>query len=90
MPLNIKDPVTEQLATDVAALAHETKTLAVKTALRERKQRLEADRHRDRRRRRLRQFLEGEAWPQVPAEILGRPLSRDERERILGYGPEGV
>jgi len=90
MPLNIKDPDTEQLAADVAALAHETKTLAVKTALRERKQRLEAELRRDRRGERLRRFLEGEAWPQVPAEVLGQPTSRDERERILGYGPEGV
>ena len=42
MALNIKDPETEQLAAQVAALAGETKTRAVKVALRERKERLTA------------------------------------------------
>ncbi len=90
MPLNIKDPATEQLAADVAALAQETKTLAVKTALRERKQRLEAQRRRRDRSERLSRFLQDEAWPQIPADVLGQPVSREEREHILGYGPEGV
>jgi antitoxin VapB len=90
MPLNIKDPATEQLAADVADLAQETKTLAVKTALHERKQRLEAEARRGGRSERLTRFLEDEAWPQIPAEVLGQPVSRAERERILGYGPEGV
>jgi antitoxin VapB len=90
MALNIKDPATEQLATEVAALAQETKTLAVKTALHERKQRLDAERRRRDRGERLTRFLEDEAWPQIPADVLGRPVSREERERILGYGPGGV
>jgi antitoxin VapB len=89
MALNIKDPETEQLAAQVAALAGETKTRAVKTALRERKERLAArvaarDRGRD-----LRRFLADEVWPQVPPDVLGQPLSRAEREAILGYGPDG-
>lgn len=90
MPLNIKDPATEQLAAEVAALAQETKTLAVKTALQERKHRLEAERRRAHRGERLTRFLEDEAWPQIPADVLGRAMSREERERILGYGQEGV
>ena len=89
MPLNIKDPETERLAAEVAALSGETKTRAVRVALEERKRRLL------RRRARpdadsLRRFLVEEAWPQVPKEVLGRPLSREEREEILGYGPEGA
>lgn len=90
MALNIKDPVTEQLAGEVAELAHETKTNAVRTALQERKERLEAAARRGQRGERLARFLEDEAWPQVPPELLGRPISREEREAILGYGPEGV
>jgi antitoxin VapB len=90
MALNIKDAETEQLAAQVAALAGETKTRAVKTALKERKARLTArvadrDRVRD-----LHRFLAEEAWPQVPADVLGKPLSRAEREAILGYGPQGL
>ncbi|MCA1672325.1 MAG: type II toxin-antitoxin system VapB family antitoxin, partial [Actinobacteria bacterium] len=42
MALNIKDPETERLATEVAALAGETKTAAVRVALRERLERLHA------------------------------------------------
>ena len=42
MALNIKDSETEQLAGEVASLAGESKTGAVRQALRERKSRLEA------------------------------------------------
>jgi hypothetical protein len=27
---------------------------------------------------------------QIPEEILGRPISKAERETVLVYGPEGV
>jgi len=90
MALNIKDPETEQLAAEVAALAAETKTGAIRVALLERKQRLTAQAARGGRSGRLRRFLTEEAWPQIPATALGGELSRAERERILGYGPEGV
>jgi antitoxin VapB len=40
MALNIKDPETEKLAAEVAAITGESKTQAVKVALQERKQRL--------------------------------------------------
>ncbi|MBV9163118.1 MAG: type II toxin-antitoxin system VapB family antitoxin [Pseudonocardiales bacterium] len=87
MALNIKDPETERLATEVAALAGETKTSAVRVALRERLDRLRASAEDpvDR----LHRFLVDEAWPQVPVELRGG-LTKREREVILGYGPEGV
>ena len=90
MALNIKDPETERLAVEVAALAGETKTRAVRVALRERKERLGRRVARRDRGEELRRFLEGEAWPQVPPEMLGRPVTRAEREAILGYGRDGV
>jgi antitoxin VapB len=88
--LNIKDAETERLAAEVAALAGETKTRAVRVALAERKQRLTRRVGRRDRAERLRRFLEEEAWPQVPPDLLGKPISKAEREAILGYGPEGV
>lgn len=91
MALNIKDPEAERLAAEVAALAGETKTRAVRVALEERRERL--SRRVGRRPEPgegLRRFLAEEAWPQVPDDVLGSPLSRAEREAILGYGPEGV
>jgi antitoxin VapB len=90
MAMNIKDPQTEALAAEVAALANETKTQAVRTALQERKERLQARRHRQARAQRIDRFLKDEAWPQIPDEILGRPMAKAERETILGFGPEGV
>lgn len=90
MSLNIKDEEAVRLASEVARLAGESKTRAVKVALRERRERLAftatpADRGAN-----LQRFLEQEAWPQIPAEVLGRPISRAEREAILGYGEDGV
>ena len=35
-------------------------------------------------------FLEKEIWPSVPRNLLGRPMTKKEREKILGYGRSGV
>ncbi len=90
MALNIKDLETERLAAEVAALAGETKTRAVKVALVERKERLTRRIVRPDRLGRLRRFLEEEAWPQIPPDVLDKRLTRQEREAILGYGEDGV
>jgi antitoxin VapB len=88
--LNIKDPEAERLAAEVAALTGESKTGAIRQALRERRERLSL--HVDRRHRQdaLRRFLEQEIWPAVPKHVRGRRLSRKEEEKILGYGPSGA
>jgi antitoxin VapB len=89
MALNIKDPVTEKLAAEVAHLAGETKTGAIRRSLLERKDRLSLRiLHLDREAV-LRRFLEDEVWPFLPA-IRRRKLTKRQREAILGYGPEGV
>lgn len=90
MALNIKDPDVERLARELVALTHETKSGAIRRALEERKERLATQAKRRERGSRLRRFLEEEAWPQLSEEERGRPLSKEEREEILGYGPEGV
>ncbi|HET9163971.1 MAG TPA: type II toxin-antitoxin system VapB family antitoxin [Solirubrobacterales bacterium] len=92
MALNIKDRETEKLAAEVAELTGESKTGAVREALRERRDRLELKRGgKEKRRRDLRRFLETEIWPQIPEELRGGPpMTKAEREELLGYGPEGV
>jgi uncharacterized protein (DUF433 family) len=35
-------------------------------------------------------YLEKEVWPKAPPGQLGRRLSREEEDEILGYGPEDV
>jgi antitoxin VapB len=90
MALNIKNSEVERLVDEVANLAGETKTEAVRRALEERKARLALRIAGDQRPARLKGFLERELWPLVPQEELGRRLSRAEEEAILGYGEVGV
>jgi antitoxin VapB len=90
MPLNIKNRDVERLVDEVAKITGETKTEAVRKALEERRERLDFQTPpRDRRAEVLR-YLEREVWPKVPSELLGRGLTKEEQEEILGYGPEGV
>ena len=92
MALNIKDKETERLAAEVASLAGESKTGAVRQALRERRDRLALESGRGKREPgSFLRFLETEIWPQIPDELLDRPpITKAEREEILGIGPEGV
>jgi len=91
MALNIKDTETEKLAAEVAEMTGDTKTGAVREALRDKKRRLEMQSgSKEQRRKSLREFLETEIWPQIPDELLDRePMSKEEVEDILGFGPEG-
>jgi antitoxin VapB len=90
MALNIKNPEVVQLTTDVARLAGETKTEAIRQSLIERKVRLQAKGGQLDRKKSLLQFLEREVWPHVPPGELGRVLTREEEDDILGFGPDGV
>jgi hypothetical protein len=71
-------------------MARETKTEAIRRALEDRKNRLalkaggRADCLKD-----LTEFLEREVWSKVPPDVLGKKISKREREEILGIGPEG-
>ena len=90
MALNIKNPEVVQLTADVARLAGETKTEAIRQALIERKVGLQAGGGRSNRKESLLQFLERDVWPNIPPGELGRVLTREEEDDILGFGPDGV
>lgn len=91
MGLNIKDAETERLAAEVARITGESKTGAVRVALRERRDRLALHSPSPAAARGgLRRFLEQEAWLQIPAAAGAKPMTKRERERILGYGQAGV
>ena len=92
MALNIKDSETEELVAEIASQTGESKTGAVRQALRERRDRLALQsRHGRKNPQSLRRWLETEIWPQVPDELLDqKPISKAEREDILGYGEDGV
>ena len=89
MGLNIKNTEVERLASEVAGMAHESKTEAIRRALLERRARLQARAGNRADGRSLREYLERSVWPLIPPAELGRALTRDEEDRILGYGPGG-
>ena len=89
MALNIKNSEVEKLAAEVSKLTGESKTEAIRRALEERRARLAfAGTHEGRAERYL-EYLRREVWPKVPKRLRGKAVSRAERERILGFGPEG-
>ena len=90
MALNIKNEDVERLLDEVVALTGESKTEAVRRALEERRQRLALRSGGRPEEVRLVTFLEEELWPQIPAELMGTRLSKQEEEEILGYGESGV
>ena len=90
MPLNIKNRQVEDLVDEVARLAGETKTEAVRAALEERRARLLRPASARQRDARLQATLEREVWPKVPRKLLGKRTGKKEVEDILGYGPDGV
>jgi antitoxin VapB len=90
MALNIKSPEVEELVEAVAAMTGESKTEAVRRALAERRERLSLQNARRERGADFLRYLEEEVWPKVPPGQLGRRLTREEEDEILGYGPEGV
>ena len=88
MGLHIKNAEVVRLAGEVADLARETRTEAIRRALLERRTRLQARMGKPGGRKTLREHLEQNVWPLMPSAELGRVLSREENDRILGYGPE--
>ncbi|MEV6873491.1 type II toxin-antitoxin system VapB family antitoxin [Amycolatopsis sp. NPDC051128] len=90
MAMNIKDPEAERLAAEVAELTGDTKTGAVREALRLRRNQLMKQENAEQRLKRMRRVLEEEIWPLIPPDELGKPISKEEWEDILGFGPGGV
>lgn len=89
MALIIQDTAVERLAEEVARLAGETTTEAIRRALEERRARLTLQPD-PCRLARVREFLEREIWPQVPRDQRGRRLTRKQQDALLGFGPDGV
>ena len=82
MALNIKDPLTDQLAREVASRAGESITDAIRVALQERLQRLKGRKTATTRREKLLEILR-----RVDASPRNEALTEDE---ILGYDSNGI
>lgn len=84
MALNIKDPEVDRLADELAArMGHRNKTQAIRDALRAQLALLEAQH--DDRVTHLLDVMRTEIWPLLPAQP---PITKAEREQLLGFDPE--
>ena len=89
MALSIKNAEVENLAAEVAKLARESKTEAIRVALKERAFRLKSYRGNLTRRERIDAALE-HFREQFTEGDFGRSLTKEEEECILGFGPDGI
>lgn len=89
MALNIKNEKVEQLAGELAEMTGESKTAAILHALQERRERIARGPSGEPRFAQALDFLEREIWPRIPKKLLGKRVTKSERERILGYGRGG-
>jgi antitoxin VapB len=90
MALNIKDQETERLVARLAEQTGETKTAAVRQAVMAQLAQIDAAEAVQQRKAKLTRLLEDEIWPLLPSEELGKPLTKEEQEEILGIGPDGI
>jgi antitoxin VapB len=88
--LNIKNAEAERLAAEVARMTGESKTEAIRRALAERRQRLAYRLSPHDREARVLHFLEQEVWSRISEDQIGRQLTREEEDEILGYGATGT
>ena len=89
MALNSKNAEVDRLASEVASLARESKTEAVRKSLLERKAGLIAQVIPQKRSERAASVL-SEFRTSLPAAARGKRLTRPEEDAILGFGPGGV
>jgi antitoxin VapB len=89
MALNIKNPTVERLAGELAQRLGVSKSEAVRRALEAQLERT-AEPSPAERAAQLVAFLDRDVWPFVPEAALGHAPDKRERERILGYGEDGV
>ncbi len=78
------------MAGEVAGMTGETKTEAIRKALKERRDRLSYHIATRNRKADLLDFLSREIWPAIPKRLLGKRLTKAELDQILGYEDKGV
>jgi len=83
MPLNIKDPEVDRLATELASRLRTNKTDAIRRALNAQLALLQS--HAGNREDQLLDVMRSEIWPLLSDRS---PITKPEREEILGYDAE--
>jgi antitoxin VapB len=90
MTVHINNQDVETLLSELMQLTGESRTEAMRKALNARRQELTVHSGPARRKSRLHAFLTDELWPRIPAEQLGKRLTKQAEEEILGYGEFGA
>jgi antitoxin VapB len=89
MALNLKNTEVELLAAEVASMAGESKTEAIRQSLQDRKAKLLSISNPQTRSDRAESILT--AFRASLSKPLSKvPLTRQEEDEILGFGPDGV
>ena len=89
MALNIKNAEVERLAAEVAKMAGVSKTEAIRLSLEHEQRKLMSRSERAAGVDRYFKHLEQDVWPNLPAAVRGKGVSKKEIEEILGFGPDG-
>jgi antitoxin VapB len=81
MPITINDPELEQLIRELAEEKEVDDVEAIRALV---------VKHRDVQRRLagVMEWLQNDVWPHIPPEHLGKPITREEKAVLLGYGPD--
>ena len=86
MALNIKNQDVENLLDEVVSMIGESKTEAVRRALLKCRERPTLREFHKKDEQYYLTFMQDEIWSQIPVELLGTTLAKEEEESILGYG----
>lgn len=87
MGFHIDNPEFDRLVAEVARITGESEADAAMRALQERREKLREE-HQVRVQKAFK-YLEEHVWPLIPDEMRGKPISQEEQDEILGYGPNG-
>ena len=82
MALRINDPEIESLLEQITQITGKSPEQALLVSLEERKLRLVTAMEQS---QSLHSFLENEIWSQIPTELLGTTLTKEDEANILGY-----
>lgn len=80
MPITIDDPELEQFIRELAEEKEVDDVEAIRALV---------VKHRDvtRKKAAVMEWLRNDVWPYIPPEHLGKPITREEKAQLLGYGP---
>jgi antitoxin VapB len=80
MPITINDPELEQFIRELAEKKEVDDVEAIRALV---------VKHREveHKKAAVMEWLRNDVWPYIPPEHLGKPITREEKAQLLGYGP---